>query len=186
MPSNWPDTRYLCSGVIEGLYEQEPDKLQVSVWLSFVTSQHDRCFHSQGCTQNQIEAQRTGSIWNGGAAAGARSDFCKKVGASDITLAPTWWSERNGRRTLFCNGYRGFLCDSPVHPEHSHKVNQQKNSRRSPHTDYAGSFQHITGPVSRCSLTTAFRSHSRRRTSQSTRPHRPRLPPSHTWTAFQG
>ena len=99
LPSNWPDTRYLCSGVIEGLYEQEPDKLQVFVWLSFVTSQHDRCFHSQGCTQNQIEAQRTGSIWNGGAAAGARSDFCKKVGASDITLAPTWWrrGELNSR-----------------------------------------------------------------------------------------
>ena len=32
----------------------------------------------------------------------ARSDFCKKVGASDRTLAPTWWGKMDSNHRRHC------------------------------------------------------------------------------------
>ena len=56
-----------------------------------------------------------GSIWKGGAAKWVRSDFCKKVGASDMQLAPTWseWGDSNSRP----HGPEPCALPTALHPE---------------------------------------------------------------------
>ena len=46
---------------------------------------------SKSAQKTESKPSAAGSIRKGGAAECARSDFCKKVGASDMQLAPTWW-----------------------------------------------------------------------------------------------
>ena len=52
-----------------------------------------------GSPKTKSKPSEAGSIWKGGAAACVRSVFCKKNGASDIKLAPTWsWQADLNRR----------------------------------------------------------------------------------------
>ena len=79
------------------LYQSEhvtakpPSKKQAFLQYAFVPSRHNRCRHFRAASKTKSKPNAAGSVGKERATACARSDFCKKVGASDIKLAPTWW-----------------------------------------------------------------------------------------------
>ena len=78
------------------LYQSEhvtakpPSKKQAFLQYAFVPSRHNRCRHFRAASKTKSKPNAAGSVGKERATACARSDFCKKVGASDIKLAPTW------------------------------------------------------------------------------------------------